>query len=75
MRSFFQTSAVELNADSLFRMAGESKRVGCVTPGRFTQDNLPDHGVPGAAWADDILRPGVLPATSPVRQTNYYGSV
>jgi catecholate siderophore receptor len=44
--------------------------------GQFTRnDNLPDYGIPTAAWLDEQLGPNVTPATSPVRQANYYGSV
>jgi catecholate siderophore receptor len=37
------------------------------------QDNLPDYGIPGAAWHEPLTPTAVL-ATSPVDQTNYYGS-
>jgi len=38
------------------------------------QDNLPDYGVPSAAWSEDVLGPGVVQTIRPVRQANYYGS-
>ncbi|MGE3512351.1 MAG: TonB-dependent receptor plug domain-containing protein, partial [Vicinamibacterales bacterium] len=38
------------------------------------QDNLPDYGVPGAAWSEDVLAPTTVQATPSVRQANYYGS-
>lgn len=38
------------------------------------QDNLPDYGIPTAAWPDDLLAPTVVQALQPVRQANYYGS-
>jgi catecholate siderophore receptor len=39
------------------------------------QDNLPDYGIPGAAWAEEPLTPTTVRAASPVDQSNYYGSV
>jgi catecholate siderophore receptor len=38
------------------------------------QENLPDYGIPGAAWQDDRLAPTTVHAPSPVDQSNYYGS-
>ena len=38
------------------------------------QDNLPDYGIPGAAWLDEPLAPTTARAGGPVDQTNYYGS-
>ena len=37
------------------------------------QENLPDYGVPAAAWAEP-LTPGAIQASRPVAQSNYYGS-
>ena len=37
------------------------------------QDNLPDYGIPGAAW-DEPLTPASALAPAPVAQSNYYGS-
>jgi catecholate siderophore receptor len=43
--------------------------------GQFAnQDNVPDYGIPGAAWSDRALAPATVRATSPVDQTNFYGS-
>ncbi|MGC4084466.1 MAG: TonB-dependent siderophore receptor [Vicinamibacterales bacterium] len=43
--------------------------------GQFVrQDNLPDYGIPTAAWSDDLLAPTVQRTSQPVRQANYYGS-
>ncbi len=43
--------------------------------GQFVrQDNLPDYGIPTAAWSDDLLAPTVVQTTQPVRQANYFGS-
>ena len=43
---------------------------------QFTrQDNLPDYGIPGAAWQDALLAPTTVHAASPVDQSNFYGSV
>jgi catecholate siderophore receptor len=38
------------------------------------QDNVPDYGIPGAAWPDGPLVPGAAVAPDPVDQTNYYGT-
>jgi catecholate siderophore receptor len=38
------------------------------------QDNLPDYGIPGAAWPGDPLAPGASVAPNPVDQSNYYGT-
>lgn len=38
------------------------------------QDNVPDYGVPGAAWTDAPLAPTTVLASRPVDQTNFYGS-
>ena len=54
---------------------------GLGTPTRFTfssqitrQDNLPDYGIPGAAWAPEPLSPTTVRAAQPVNQENFYGS-
>jgi len=39
------------------------------------QDNLPDYGIPGAAWDEEPLAPTTVIAARPVDSTNYYGSV
>jgi len=56
--------------------------MGLNTPTRFTfasqitrQNNLPDYGVPGAAWTEDRLAPTTVFAAQPVRLTNFYGSL
>ncbi len=58
-----------------------SVMLGIATPTRVVasaqfvrQDNLPDYGIPTAAWADDLLAPTVVQTVQPVRQANYYGS-
>jgi catecholate siderophore receptor len=38
------------------------------------QDNLPDYGIPGAAWEADTLAPTTVHAINPVDQSNYFGS-
>jgi len=38
------------------------------------QDNLPDYGIPGAAW-EEPLTPTTVLAPAPVASSNYYGSV
>lgn len=43
--------------------------------GQFTeQDNVPDYGIPGAAWLDAPLAPTTVRAPAPVDQANYYGT-
>ena len=37
------------------------------------QNNLPDYGIPGAAWEAPLTPTSVL-ASAPVAQSNYYGS-
>ncbi|HLG54238.1 MAG TPA: TonB-dependent siderophore receptor [Vicinamibacterales bacterium] len=39
------------------------------------QDNVPDYGIPGAAWQDVQLAPTTVRAPAPVDQSNFYGSV
>jgi catecholate siderophore receptor len=39
------------------------------------QENLPDYGIPGAAWSESPLTPTTVLAPAPVDQSNYYGSV
>jgi catecholate siderophore receptor len=55
---------------------------GLDTPTRVTlaaqllaQDNLPDYGIPGAAWAAQPLTPTTVQASKPVDQSSYFGSV
>ena len=55
---------------------------GLGTPTRLTvsgqfvrQENVPDYGVPGAAWAETPLAPTTLRAALPVEQSNFYGSI
>src|SRR5688572_2461961 len=62
------------------RAFAPSLALGIGTPTRVTvgaqfmrQDNLPDYGIPGAAW-DEPLTPTSVLTPSPVDQTNYYGS-
>lgn len=38
------------------------------------QDNVPDYGVPAAAWLEAPLSPTTVRSAVPVRQANYYGS-
>ncbi len=38
------------------------------------QNNLPDYGIPGAAWHDSILAPAVTHSSKDVDFSNYYGS-
>ena len=39
------------------------------------QDNVPDYGIPGAAWLEEPLTPTTIQAPAPVDQSNYYGSI
>ncbi|MCC6991957.1 MAG: TonB-dependent receptor plug domain-containing protein, partial [Acidobacteria bacterium] len=63
------------------RAVAPSVALGIGTPTRVIasaqlvrQDNLPDYGMPTAAWTDDLLAPTVVQTVQPVRQANYYGS-
>ncbi|MEQ1912038.1 MAG: TonB-dependent receptor, partial [Vicinamibacterales bacterium] len=38
------------------------------------QNNLPDYGIPGAAWSETTLTPTTVHATKPVDQSLYYGT-
>ncbi len=61
-------------APSLGLGLGTATRV--TLSGQFIrQDNVPDYGIPGAAWADAPLAPTTVRAALPVDQANYYGSV
>jgi len=39
------------------------------------QDNVPDYGIPGAAWLDEPLTLTTERAAAPVDQSNFYGSI
>jgi catecholate siderophore receptor len=39
------------------------------------QENVPDYGLPTAAWTEDQLAPAVVHAEQPVDLQNFYGSV
>ena len=39
------------------------------------QNNVPDYGIPGAAWLDEPLTATTVRASAPVDQTNFYGSL
>ncbi len=39
------------------------------------QDNVPDYGIPGAAWDEEPLAPTTVIAAQPVDSNNFYGSV
>jgi catecholate siderophore receptor len=64
------------------RAVAPSLALGVGTPTRVTlaaqimrQDNVPDYGIPGAAWLDEPLAPTTARAVSPVDQSNFYGSI
>ena len=60
-------------APSLALGLGTHTRVSAV--GQFVrQDNVPDYGIPGAAWREEALAPATVLAPSAVDQSNYYGS-
>jgi catecholate siderophore receptor len=64
------------------RAVAPSLGLGLDTPTRVTlaaqvmrQDNIPDYGIPGAAWLDTPLTPTTVQAPRPVDSSNYYGSI
>jgi catecholate siderophore receptor len=66
LRSHAVAPSLAFGLGTHFRVAGG---------GQFLhQDNLPDYGIPGAAWPDGPLVPGAAVAPSPVDQSNYYGT-
>ena len=63
------------------RAVAPSLAFGLGTPTRLTasaqilrQENLPDYGIPGAAWQEEPLTPTTIQTPGPVDQSNYYGS-
>jgi catecholate siderophore receptor len=63
------------------RAIAPSLAIGLGTPTRLTlaaqimrQDNLPDYGIPGAAW-EEPLTPTTVLAPAPVAQSNFFGSI
>jgi catecholate siderophore receptor len=60
-------------APSLALGLGTSTRVN-LSAQIIRQENLPDYGIPGAAWLDAPLAPTTARAAAPVDQSNYYGS-
>jgi catecholate siderophore receptor len=63
------------------RAVAPSVAFGLGTPTRVTlaaqfvrQDNLPDYGIPGAAWEEEPLTPATIQPSDPVEQSNYYGT-
>ena len=60
-------------APSLSLGLGSATRV--TVSGQFVrQDNVPDYGLPGAAYPDGPLIPGGSMASRPVDQANFYGT-
>ena len=62
------------------RAVAPALALGVGTPTRVTlgaqivrQDNVPDYGIPGAAWEEPLTTTSEL-APAPVDQSNYYGS-
>jgi catecholate siderophore receptor len=56
--------------------------VGLGTPTRLTfasqitrQNNVPDYGIPTAAWEGETINPAVVRASQTVKTSNYYGSI
>jgi catecholate siderophore receptor len=68
------TQGVKAVAPSLAMGLDTSTRV-VVSAQVLRQDNMPDYGIPGAAWADEPLAPTTVRASAPVDQSNFYGSV
>ena len=67
-------------AENERRAIAPSLALGLGTPTRITvsgqftrQDNVPDYGIPGAAWTE-LLTPTSVLTSRPVDQENYYGS-
>jgi catecholate siderophore receptor len=67
--------------DQKSRGVAPSVAFGLGTPTRLTasaqilrQDNLPDYGIPGAAWQEEPLTPTTVQTPGPVDQANFYGS-
>jgi catecholate siderophore receptor len=63
------------------RAVAPSLAFGLGTPTRLTasaqilrQENLPDYGIPGAAWQEEPLTPTTIQTPAPVDQANFYGS-
>jgi catecholate siderophore receptor len=63
------------------RAFAPSVAFGLGTPTRLTasaqilrQENVPDYGIPGAAWEEEPLAPTTIQAPLPVEQSNYYGT-
>ncbi|HEX7796711.1 MAG TPA: TonB-dependent receptor [Vicinamibacterales bacterium] len=59
-----------------------SLAIGLGTPTRvfvseetLRENNLPDYGLPGAAWQANALTPTTVRVSQPVDQSNYYGNV
>src|SRR5262245_7818018 len=61
-------------APSLALGVGTPTRV-FVAEETLRQNNLPDYGLPGAAWQASALTPTTVRVTQPVDQSNYYGNV
>ena len=69
----------EVNLES--RAVAPSLALGLGTPTRVTvgaqvvrQDNVPDYGIPGAAWAKSPIAPTTIQAPRAVDQSNFYGT-
>jgi catecholate siderophore receptor len=67
--------------DQESRGVAPSLAFGLGTPTRLTasaqilrQENLPDYGIPGAAWEEEPLTPTTIQTPAPVDQANFYGT-
>jgi len=69
----FVTAHSEAIAPSIALGLGTPTRV-IVSGEALRESNVPDYGVPGAAWTDQALTPATVVAPAPVDQSNYYGS-
>jgi len=61
-------------APSLALGLGTPTRV-FVSEETLRENNVPDYGLPGAAWQASALTPTTIPVLQPVDQSNYYGNV
>ena len=57
------------------RSASARRRASRCAAQIMRQDNVPDYGIPGAAWAEEPLAPTTVIAAQPVDSSNFYGSV
>jgi catecholate siderophore receptor len=71
-RDFVELESKAITPSIAFGIGTPTRVTGAVQVVR--QDNLPDYGIPGAAWEEPLTPTSAL-ASSPVAQSNYYGSL